>query len=111
MLPGATPTLGDLSMPVSLTERVDQQAKARGARIEIPDAVLPGLYLIVQPTGAKSWAVRYRIGRRTCKLTLTGRYPVLSLAKAREAARAALESVSAGKDAPECPQMTVWRRT
>src|SRR5262249_31114761 len=65
---------------------------------EIRDAVLPGLYLIVQPTGAKSWAVRYRIGRRTCKLTLTGRYPVLSLAKAREAARAALERVSAGKD-------------
>jgi integrase len=85
-------------MPVTLTDRVVQQAKARGARVEIPDAVLPGLYLILQPTGAKSWAVRYRIGRRTRKLTLTGRYPVLSLAKAREAARAALESLSAGKD-------------
>jgi Arm DNA-binding domain len=46
----------------------------------------------------KSWAVRYRIGRHTRKLTLAGRYPVLSLAKAREAARAALESVSTGKD-------------
>jgi integrase len=85
-------------MPVTLTDRVVQQAKARGARVEIPDAVLPGLYLIVQPTGAKSWAVRYRTGGRTRKLTLAGRYPVLSLAKAREAARAALESVSAGKD-------------
>jgi integrase len=85
-------------MPVTLTDRVVQQAKARGARVEIPDAVLPGLYLIVQPTGAKSWAVRYRIGRRTRKLTLAGRYPVLSLGKAREAARAALESISVGKD-------------
>ena len=85
-------------MPVTLTDRVVQQAKARGARVEIPDAVLPGLYLVVQPTGAKSWAVRYRIGPHTRKLTLAGRYPVLSLAKAREAARAALESVSAGKD-------------
>ena len=85
-------------MPVTLTDRVVQQAKARGARVEIPDAVLPGLYLIVQPTGAKSWAVRYRIGRRTRKLTLAGRYPVLSLAKAREAARTALESISVGKD-------------
>ena len=54
--------------------------------------------MVVQPTGAKSWAVRYRIGRRTRKLTLAGRYPVLSLAKAREAARAALESISVGKD-------------
>ncbi|HEY6753457.1 MAG TPA: Arm DNA-binding domain-containing protein, partial [Pseudolabrys sp.] len=52
-------------MPVTLTDRVVQQAKARSARVEIPDAVLPGLYLIVQPTGVKSWAVRYRIGRHT----------------------------------------------
>ena len=40
----------------------------------------------------------YRIGPHTRKLTLAGRYPILSLAKAREAARAALENVSAGKD-------------
>jgi integrase len=85
-------------MPVTLTDRVVQQAKAKAARIEIADAVLPGLYLVVQPTGAKSWAVRYRIGRRTRKLTLQGRYPVLSLAKAREAARLALESVTDGAD-------------
>jgi Arm domain-containing DNA-binding protein len=104
-------------MPVTLTDRVVQQAKARGARVEIPDAVLPGLYLIVQPTRAKSWAIRYRIGRRTRKLTLAGRYPVLSLAKAPEAARAALESVSAGKDpallpsVPERPLMTPLQRT
>ena len=85
-------------MPVTLTDRVVQQAKASGGRIEIADAVLPGLYLIVQPTGVKSWAVRYRVGRRTRKLTLPGRYPVLTLAKAREAARTALQSVTVGKD-------------
>jgi integrase len=85
-------------MPVTLTDRVVQQAKAGRARLEIPDAVVPGLYLVVQPTGVKSWAVRYRVGARTRKLTLSGRYPVLSLAKAREAARIALESVSTGED-------------
>ena len=85
-------------MPVTLTDRVVQQAKAGAARVEIADAVLPGLYLIVQPTGVKSWAVRYRVGERTRKLTLEGRYPVLSLAKARESARTALESVADGKD-------------
>jgi integrase len=85
-------------MPVTLTDRVVQQAKAGGERVEIADAVLPGLYLIVQPTGVKSWAVRYRVGERTRKLTLDGRYPVLSLAKAREAARTALESVADGED-------------
>ena len=85
-------------MPVTLTDRAVRQAKAGGARVEIADAVLPGLYLIVQPTGVKSWAVRYRVGRRSRKLTLPGRYPVLSLAKAREAARRALESVTDGED-------------
>ena len=45
----------------------------------------------------ESWAVRYR-GRRTRKLTLQGRYPVLSLAKARQAARAALERITDGED-------------
>jgi integrase len=85
-------------MPVALTDRVVQQTKAKDARIEIPDAVVPGLYLIVQPTGVKSWAVRYRVGPRTRKLTLPGRYPVVSLAKARAATRTALESVSEGED-------------
>jgi len=85
-------------MPVTLTDRVVAQAKAKTARVEIADAVVPGLYLLVQPTGAKSWAVRYRMGPRTRKLTLPGRYPVVSLAKAREAARLALESVTAGAD-------------
>jgi len=89
-------------MPVTLTDRVVQQAKASGGRVEIADAVVPGLYLIVQPTGVKSWAVRYRIGRRTCKLTLPGRYPVHSLAKAREAARTALASVADGQDPAGC---------
>jgi integrase len=85
-------------MPITLTDRVVQQAKPGRARLEIPDAVVPGLYLVVQPTGVKSWAVRYRVGGRTRKLTLSGRYPVLSLAKAREAARMSLESVSQGED-------------
>ncbi len=85
-------------MPATLTDRVVQQAKAKEARVEIADAIVPGLYLIVQPTGVKSWAVRYRVGERTRKLTLPGRYPVLSLGKARDAARKALESVSDGAD-------------
>ncbi len=29
-------------------------------RREIPDGRLSGLYLIVQPSGAKAWAARYR---------------------------------------------------
>lgn len=85
-------------MAVVLTDRVVQQAKPGRARVESPDVVVPGLYLIVQTTGVKSWAVRYRVGDRTRKLTLPGRYPVLSLAKGRDATRTALGSVFEGAD-------------
>lgn len=39
-------------------------------RQEIADAALPGLYLVVQPSGAKSWALRYRQEGKPAKLTL-----------------------------------------
>ncbi|UVF18837.1 integrase arm-type DNA-binding domain-containing protein [Microvirga terrae] len=65
--------------------------------MEIPDAVLPGLYLVVQPSGAKSWAVRYRFGGKPRKLTL-GPYPALNLGVAREFARTALQAVASGRD-------------
>jgi hypothetical protein len=39
-------------------------------RREIPDAGCKGLYLVVQPAGAKSWAFRYRFNGRPKKLTL-----------------------------------------
>jgi integrase len=66
-------------------------------RLEIPDGYLAGLYFVVQPTGRKSWAVRYRSHGKPRKLVLGG-YPAISLAEAREAARAALRSVAEGND-------------
>lgn len=39
-------------------------------RLEIPDGVLTGLYFVVQPSGRKSWAVRYRANGRPRKLVL-----------------------------------------
>src|SRR5260370_39837464 len=66
-------------------------------RHEIPDRGCNGLYLIVQPSGAKSWAVRYRYGGRTRKLTL-GALPALQLSEARVKAAAALSEVAKGTD-------------
>lgn len=66
-------------------------------RLEVPDAALPGLYLVIQPSGAKSWAVRYRVAGKPRKFTL-GRYPSLGLAKARGEARDILAKVSVGTD-------------
>jgi integrase len=66
-------------------------------RQEIADAHLPGLYLVRQPSGAMSWAVRYRFSGKSRKATL-GPYPALGLADARKAAGAALRSVEEGHD-------------
>jgi integrase len=66
-------------------------------RQEAPDGKIGGLYLVVQPTGAKSWAVRYRAGGRPRKLTI-GAYPNIDLATARRRAQEALGDVAGGKD-------------
>ena len=48
-------------------ENIQPDAKSHR---EIPDAGLSGLYLIVQPSGSKSWAVRYRLHGRPANMTL-----------------------------------------
>ena len=69
-------------MPSALTARTVETIKPLAHRQEIADAYMPGLYLIVQPSGARSWAIRYRLGGRSRKHTL-GPYPVFDLATAR----------------------------
>ncbi|WP_043539721.1 tyrosine-type recombinase/integrase [Salinarimonas rosea] len=86
-------------MPKALTVRAVESAKPSDARREIPDGGCAGLYLIVQPSGVKSWAVRYRspVTGKPVKLTLKG-VPPEALADARKAARDALAAVSEGRD-------------
>jgi integrase len=91
-----------------LNVKLIETAKAHPARrIEIPDGGLVGLYLVIQPSGSKSWAVRYRHGGRPAKLTL-GPYPRLDLRDAREAGREALRHVSKGLD-PTADKVTLAR--
>jgi hypothetical protein len=54
-----------------LTVKGVEAMRASAERREIPDDYLRGFYLIVQPTGAKSWAVRYRHGGKPAKHTIT----------------------------------------
>jgi integrase len=73
-------------------------ANGKPRRTEYPDSACPGLHLIVQPTGARSWAVRYRrADRKSVKITL-GRAGDggLSLAAARAAAATARLRVEQG---------------
>ena len=90
-----------------LTAKSVESAKPGAKRIEIADAALPGHYLIIQPNGKKTWAVRYRHGRKTRKFTL-GPYPALSLIKARDEAKAALQLVAKGID--PAAQKTIARQ-
>jgi integrase len=66
-------------------------------RREIPDDRITGLYLVAQPSGAKSWAVRYRADGAPRKLTL-GPYPAVDLATARKRAQEALGELAGGVD-------------
>jgi integrase len=82
-----------------LTSRTVQTIKPGAKRGEIPDRHLPGLYLVVQPkpSGAKSWAVRYRHNGAPRKHTL-GPYPRIDLKNARTLAAKALRAVAEGRD-------------
>jgi integrase len=80
-----------------LTTTFVEKIKPPAHRVEIPDTMLPGFYLVLQPSGHRSWCVRYRHAGRTRKYTL-GRVEVLPLALARDRAREALQGVAAGRD-------------
>lgn len=87
-----------MTMAKTLTTKgIDALKPDPDKRLEIPDPGLAGLYLVVQPTGAKSWALRYRFAGKPAKLTL-GRWPVMTLAAARKAAGAAIDAVEHGNN-------------
>ena len=71
--------------------------KAAERRQEVPDDLLTGLYLIVQPSGKKGWQVRYRHGGKHRRMSL-GKFPMIGLADARERAREVLIAAQAGRD-------------
>lgn len=84
-------------MAKALTTKAVETLKPGSNRQEIPDPALSGLYLVVQPSGAKSWAVRYRYAGKPKKLTL-GKWPIMGVADARAAASIAIEAVERGND-------------
>ncbi len=80
-----------------LTATGVEKWKVTDKRQEVPDSLMTGLYLIVQPSGRKAWQVRYRFGEKHRRMTL-GKYPLLSLADARARASEALIAAQDGRD-------------
>ena len=79
------------------TDSSERRTTDPAKRVEIADRLLPGLYFVIQPSGARSWAVRYRAGGKPRKLTL-GPYPALDLGMARARGREALQAAAIGRD-------------
>jgi integrase len=80
---------------VKLTDISVRNMRPGPERREIPDAGAAGLYLIVQPSGRRGFAVRYRFAGKPRKLTLPGG---LSLAAARKLCGDAMLQVAQGID-------------
>ncbi len=99
----------------SLTDIAIRNLKPTEGRREVPDPAARGLYVVVQPTGVKTFAVRYRFNGKPQKFTL-GRWQspadanevksskeprfgdAISLAAARKLAADVLLQVGRGRD-------------
>lgn len=78
-----------------LTDLALRNAKAGDKPIKLADG--HGLYLLIQPNGAKYWRLKYRFGGKE-KLLALGVYPEVTLAQARAARDAARRQLAAGLD-------------
>lgn len=99
-------------MPVKLTELgIDKMVpKEAGKRLEVTDALTPGLMLRVSGPRNKTWTALYRVAgeggpgarkeatRGTLKKMALGAWPGVSLKAARERARAIAEQADRGVD-------------
>ena len=85
-------------MRKTLTALSIENMKPGNVRREMPDGKSRGLYLVLQPSGHRSWAVRYRRPDDGKPVKLTVGNGGMSLAAARKAAADALFEVSQGRD-------------
>jgi Arm DNA-binding domain len=82
-------------MAKELTTIACEKLKARSNRYEMPDGRIGGLRIVVQPSGRKSWAFRFKTNGKSRKLTI-GPFPAIGLATARERAGRAKDAIAKG---------------
>jgi integrase len=92
-------------MHLLLTDRFCERAKAT-TQTDYFDETVSGLALRVTKHGVKAWTFLYTAGGKRRRMTL-GRYPAVSLAKARTLALEASEAVASGFDPQPKAAMTV----
>ncbi|ACK51032.1 integrase family protein [Methylocella silvestris BL2] len=84
-------------MAKNLTIKGIAALKPQAKRCEVPDGHTRGLYFVVQPSGAKSWAYRFSFEGKPKKLTI-GSYPAIDLSRARSIALASATKVANGRN-------------
>jgi integrase len=82
---------------MKLTKTVVEGAKPRAQRYRLSDSLVPGLTLLVLPSGARTYYLRHRVDGQQRELKL-GTPVELTPDQARDLARAALARVRAGGD-------------
>jgi hypothetical protein len=93
------PALTDENIDALSTKSI-QALRPTDRRQEIKDAGCRGLYLLIQVSGAKGWAVRYFMDGKLRKATL-GVWPRMGLAEARVAAGKIFEQLAGNIDPRE----------
>jgi integrase len=83
---------------MKLTKTVIKDAQPTGKRYKIQDRTLPGFFLRIEPTGGKSFYVRYRTPENVQRDFKIGTPENLTPDQARAIARETLGAVAQGKD-------------
>jgi integrase len=79
-----------------LTAKTVENIKPGDIRREVPDGDIRGMYLVVQPSGAKSYVLRYRHAGKPRKLTIGP--AEMGLGEARRLAANARAAIAGGRD-------------
>jgi integrase len=87
-----------------LADKTIINAKPKAKPYRLTDGHVSGLRLLISPIGTKSWQLRYRMPKETAtgivlkaQTATLGKYPDVSLAKARKKAQEARELLAQGK--------------
>src|SRR5262245_26621044 len=94
------PKRDDEERPRVTVKNVHRLPPPPRGQIEYMDCELPGFFLRVSSTGARSFVIRYRLGGRNPKRYTIGPTPPLELGKTREKARHLLSQVKLARQDP-----------
>lgn len=94
---------------MKLTAAAVAKIRPTDTSTDIKDDATPGLYLRIQPTGAKTWRYRYKLAGQVRVLTL-GDANTVTLADARRLAHEARAKVRIGEDPAAAAQIAAAER-